>query len=581
MLGERASGEMMENPLTSNRKPWPSGEKRRDSVRAVSNLQAAHPLFHAMYFVIALLGCSAFVHADDLVQALAAVRAEENRRIEVFERVAKSVVCIFEERDHSGGGSGVIFDPEGYGLTNFHVIQPFIEKRRGYGGLPDGRLYPLTVLGVDPGGDIVMFKLAGKERFDFAELGDSDLLRVGQTVAAMGNPFLLAEDYRPTISLGMISGLHRYQEGEGNLLEYADCIQVSTSINPGNSGGPLFDMDGRVIGINGRASFEERGRVNVGLGYAVSINQVKRFMPGLRAGRLTEHGTLGAAVRTAGDDLIISGIQDFSPAERAGIQLGDAIIEVAGRSVRTPNDYNNVIAILPAYWPVKVKLVRGGQTLEVAARLEKLSSRLPLYIPDVEHNRAELQKIWMKTPPARLAAGQNAGTRVRIAGSATTDAGAIPFTLCFAPASDEPPVFESNAAGASEIEPALLAWAAALAPLLAEPRLDDRWTFLGGDEVDGHIVNVIEFRADSARRIRWKLDWESGALRKIAYGDGEQAEAVFWKPLFDQTGEGEVLPATWTCVEGDTVRLSMKVEPPSFTPTETTHPAATPKEGVK
>ena len=97
-----------------------------------------------------------------------------------------------------------------------------------------------------------MFKLEGKQRFDYAALGDSNTLRVGQPVAAMGNPFVLAEDNQPTITLGIISGLHRYQEGQGNLLEYADCIQVSTSINPGNSGGPLFDLEGCVIGINGR-----------------------------------------------------------------------------------------------------------------------------------------------------------------------------------------------------------------------------------------------------------------------------------------------------------------------------------------
>ena len=216
-------------------------------------------------------------------QDLAAVRADEAQRVEVFARAAKAVVCIFADHQRGGGGSGVVIDPEGYGLTNYHVVQPFIESRRGYGGLSDGCLYPLKVLGIDPGGDIAMFKLEGKQRFDYAALGDSNTLRVGQPVAAMGNPFVLAEDNQPTITLGIISGLHRYQEGQGNLLEYADCIQVSTSINPGNSGGPLFDLEGRVIGVNGRASFhdeEDRYRVNVGLGYAVSINQVRRFMPG-------------------------------------------------------------------------------------------------------------------------------------------------------------------------------------------------------------------------------------------------------------------------------------------------------------
>src|SRR5947199_406932 len=94
----------------------------------------------------------------------------------------------------------------------------------------------------------------------------------------MGNPFLLATDFKPTVTFGLVSGVHRYQYPAGTLLEYTDCIQIDTSINPGNSGGPLFNMDGELIGINGRGSFEKRGRVNSGVGYAISINQIKNFM---------------------------------------------------------------------------------------------------------------------------------------------------------------------------------------------------------------------------------------------------------------------------------------------------------------
>lgn len=355
-------------------------------------------------------------------QDLAAVRADEARRVEVFARAAKAVACIFADRQRGGGGSGVVIDSGGYGLTNYHVVQPFIKSRRGYAALPDGRLYPLKVLGIDPGGDIVMFKLEGRQRFDYAPLGDSDTIRVGQPVAAMGNPFVLAEDNQPTITLGVISGLHRYQKGQGNLLEYADCIQVSTSINPGNSGGPLFDLEGRVIGINGRASFQDekgRHRVNVGLGYAVSINQIKRFMPGLRAGRLLEHGTLGATARTAGRDLIVSAIQAFSPAEAAGVQLGDQLLEVAGHRVRTANDYNNIMATLPADWPVALKLLSNGQPVEKTVRLERLPLRMPmLYVLDLDHNHAELAKILDRS-------SQSVGTRLEGPWSQVTFQGRI------------------------------------------------------------------------------------------------------------------------------------------------------------
>src|SRR4029077_12415455 len=116
-----------------------------------------------------------------------------------------------------------------------------------------------------------------------------------------------ATDFHPTVGYGIISGVHRYQYPAGTLLEYADCIQADAAINPGNSGGPLFDAKGRLIGINGRGSFEKRGRVNVGVGYAISINQIRYFLGHLKAGRLVDHATLGARVtsdeaRVAVDD---------------------------------------------------------------------------------------------------------------------------------------------------------------------------------------------------------------------------------------------------------------------------------------
>ncbi|MGE3182792.1 MAG: S1C family serine protease, partial [Phycisphaerae bacterium] len=306
--------------------------------------------------VLLLLSTTAFPSSN---LDLARVREEQRQRVEVFAKAAESVVLIYPNAAREGGGSGVLIDADGYGVTNFHVVAEFVQQG-GYGALADGKLYPLTVLGIDPGGDVAMFKLEGRDEFPFAPFGPKSLPRLGQTVAAMGNPFVLSENYDPTISMGVISGLHRYQEGQENLLEYADCIQVSTSINPGNSGGPLFDLDGHVIGINGRASFEERGRVNVGLGYAITTQQIKRFIPALRAGLLTQHGTLGATVQLAGDDLIVDAIQQLSPAERVGIEIGDVVVAIQGQPVRTPNEYNNVVAPMPADWPVTVTLKRGN-----------------------------------------------------------------------------------------------------------------------------------------------------------------------------------------------------------------------------
>ena len=147
-----------------------------------------------------------------------------------------AVVCVYDEAQR-GGGSGVVIDREGYGLTNFHVVAGMMAKRRGWGGLGDGKLYELEVLGVDPTGDVAMFRLTGRDSFPFATLGDSDAVRVGDEVFAMGNPFVLSEDYTPSVSMGIVSGTHRYQYGVLGNLAYTDCIQVDAAINPGNLAG--------------------------------------------------------------------------------------------------------------------------------------------------------------------------------------------------------------------------------------------------------------------------------------------------------------------------------------------------------
>ncbi len=310
----------------------------------------------------------------------AVVLADEQARMDIIARLAPAVVCLLDE-DRSGGGSGVVISPAGYGLTNFHVVAGMLKTRRGLGGLPDGRTYDLKVLGIDPTGDLAMFRLSGKDRFDFVELGDSDTLRTGDWVLAMGNPFLLAEDYKPTVTLGIVSGLHRYQWGaDGNQLVYTDCIQIDASINPGNSGGPLFDLHGRLIGINGRAAFEERGRVNVGLAFAISINQIKRFLPALQAGRLVEHASLGATVADAGyHNVVFDRVPEDSPAARSGIREGDRLHAFAGQPIHNANQFANILGALPAGWTVDIETSRPPATDRIRARVTL--GRLPVKPP--------------------------------------------------------------------------------------------------------------------------------------------------------------------------------------------------------
>ncbi len=340
-----------------------------------------------------------------------AVAASEARRVAVIDRCAQAV-CSVMSMDSPGGGSGVIFDPAGFVLTNYHVVgkpakdytlpdppEPsaevlekwitdnpdadddskakFISGWKGDWraehqpigashyknkkiGLPDGKLYEGVVLGIDPGSDLAVIRLLPKEEgqtWPFAELGNSDDLLVGEMVFAMGNPFSLATDFTPTVTFGIVSGTHRYQEGQGNrMLVYPDCIQVDAPVNPGNSGGPLFNEAGEVVGINGRISIGDRGRVNVGVGFAIASNQIKNFLGDLVAGRHAEHGTLdmSAWFMTSRDGkkhkrgVFVQQTFRDSVVIKAGVGLGDEITSFNGAEVRSANQLATMVGVLTA-----------------------------------------------------------------------------------------------------------------------------------------------------------------------------------------------------------------------------------------
>ncbi len=292
------------------------------------------------------------------------VQALEKQRVDAIQSVIGSVVAIYGE-DRGGGGSGVIIDRSGIALTNHHVIMG--AGVEGWGGLADGKLYRWKLIGTDPGGDVSIIQLVGKDEFPFTPLGDSDAVRVGDWALAMGNPFILTEDQSPTITLGIVSGIKRYQPGAdgGNQLVYGNCIQVDSSINPGNSGGPLFNFHSRVIGINGRGSFQDRGRVNVGLGYAISANQIKNFIPELLATKLVQHGTLDASFSDRGGKVVCSTINSDSPVAKLGLKLGDELLEFEGEAILDANQFTNLICTLPADWPATLKVSTDGAAARV------------------------------------------------------------------------------------------------------------------------------------------------------------------------------------------------------------------------
>jgi len=329
-------------------------------------------LYQKLLAILPFIAFTAFAAAPD------AVREAEAKRIAVVAKARPTVVAVFAPGGQ-GGGSGVLIDPEGFALTNFHVVEgsgPVMQC-----GLPDGILYDAVLVGLDRVGDVALIKLLPKtpgKPFPAATLGDSDKVQAGDWSFAMGNPFLLATDYTPTVTFGMVSGVHRYQYPAGTLLEYTDCIQIDTSINPGNSGGPLFNAAGELIGINGRGSFDKRGRVNSGVGYAISINQIKNFLGHLYAGIDTDHATLGATVKTfesEGNDtaqIQVASILDDSDAFRRGLMPEDELVEFAGRPVSSVNQYKNVLGIFPKGWRVPLVYRRENKKKEILVRLQGL-----------------------------------------------------------------------------------------------------------------------------------------------------------------------------------------------------------------
>ncbi len=307
----------------------------------------------------------------------ATVLASEQQRIQAIERASATTVAVFDNGGQ-GGGSGVVISPDGFALTNFHVAAPSGTAMKC--GMNDGKIYDAVIVGIDPVGDVALIQLLGRDDFPVAEMGDSDRVRVGDWVFAAGNPFLLANDFRPSISYGIASGIHRYQYPAGTLLEYTDCIQTDAAINPGNSGGPLFNAEGQLIGINGRGSFEKRGRVNVGVGYAISINQIKRFLGHLKSGRIVDHATLGATVATEEEGrVVVDDILESCDAFRRGLRYGDEIVRFAGREITSANALKNVLGVFPRGWTVPLSYRRDGETFDTKIRLTGLHDPSQLF----------------------------------------------------------------------------------------------------------------------------------------------------------------------------------------------------------
>ncbi|MEM6329502.1 MAG: trypsin-like peptidase domain-containing protein [Planctomycetota bacterium] len=428
------------------------------------------------------------------------VESDEARRVAVVEKIVPATIAIFDSGG-SGGGSGVIVSPEGYAVTNFHVVAPCGPRMKC--GLPDGRFVDAVMVGLDPVGDVAVIKLLPPAEgnqppaWPVAEWGDSDLVEPGDEAIVAGNPFLLATDFQPTVTRGIISGTHRYQYPSGTLLEYADCLQTDASINPGNSGGPLYNGRGQLIGINGRGSFEKRGRVNVGVGYAISANQVKRFLSHLLSGRIVDHASLGATVRSAGlGRVVVDQIDPGSDAYRRGLRVGDEIIRFGERPIASANALQNALGTYPPGWRVGVAYRRGYQTRRAVVRLGRLHGAAQL--EELVRGQMAGTQPGKPTPPnpdqgdsapytARAGFANYHFNRLRLDAvlAACPQRGALPRGGVILRGNEAGPAAGGNeagpAAGGNEAGPAAAGAAATAEASLVEVRLaDDRAAFSAG-----------------------------------------------------------------------------------------------------
>lgn len=274
-------------------------------------------------------------------------------------------------RRRAGTGSGVLVSADGLVLTNHHVAgwatTVFVIRA-------DGTRHRAEVVGTDPRGDLALLRIPGED-LPFAPLGPDDGPEPGSWVFAMGNPFTLAlQDGDPIVTQGVVSGLHRIQRGDARgELFYGDAIQTDAEINPGNSGGPLFDLEGRLVGINGRiATRRANYRVNTGVGFAVSARQIRRVLPKLRAGGRVEHGYLG--IRYDVDESTAAGVEvafayEESPAATAGILAGDRIVAIDGRPVRSGSALAGILSTYPEGARIRVAFTRRGERIDAEAVL--------------------------------------------------------------------------------------------------------------------------------------------------------------------------------------------------------------------
>jgi serine protease Do len=266
-------------------------------------------------------------------------------------------------------GSGVVIDDEGYLLTNDHVIHGanLIQARFGTGT----NLYEATVVAADEKADVALLKLKARpgEKFHAIKLAREDDLLLGETVLALGNPVGLGG----SVTRGILSSKSRVAPQQGEQLKYPNWLQTDAPINPGNSGGPLVNLRGELIGINVSEVSEINGQPIQGIGFAIPIRLVEDALSDIFARESVKSYWFGARVKVGSYPLVITSVQPESPAGRAGLKVGDVVMQVNGKVPRTFIDFGELLASnVLAEIPMTIR--RGENVSDVSLRLVPESS---------------------------------------------------------------------------------------------------------------------------------------------------------------------------------------------------------------
>ena len=339
---------------------------------------------------------------------LPALSSLEDEVIQVYQNVGLDVVNItnrsygydffFNPVPQEGTGSGFMYDTEGHIVTNYHVIEGAEEL---YVTLPDESSLPAEVVGADPSNDLAVIKIdVDPAQLHPVPLGESDNLRVGQFVVAIGNPFGLER----TLTVGVVSALGRVIESPDNSF-IGEIIQTDAAINPGNSGGPLLDLHGRVIGVN--TSILSPSQASAGIGFAVPVGTVRRVVPELITRGYYPHPWLGADVLALTPDraqileeagmkipveegLVLMDVTRGSPADQAGLRGGqqqvrlgryiipiggDILTAIDGEPMKTERDLN-------LYLDTKTEI---GQTIQVTLWRDGQQMTVPVVLTERPH----------------------------------------------------------------------------------------------------------------------------------------------------------------------------------------------------